>query len=310
VLARNGESPASASTDNGAQKIVRTDQRQSSRTLKKAQAAKRAREYRERKKLAVVGVTPTSAKKSTSHVDGMTITVTLAAISLACVSAFFGVCGMVAIYAAATVPIALMTATIEGAKMVTAAWLSQHWHTAPRLLRLPLVTMVLALMTLTSIGVYGYLSRAHLEHQTEAVTSIERDAAPIEQQLEIASAAARDVDVRISQVDDAVTGSIKRGRTAAAMALVADQAKRRAELEAQRQLAAGKVADLKVELSAIDRQRASVASESGPANYIAKLFGSDDTENVVRLITALLVIVLDPLAVLLAIAAATRRRAP
>jgi hypothetical protein len=62
------------------------------------------------------------------------------------------------------------------------------------------------------------------------------------------------------------------------------------------------LADLKVAQAGILARRATVAAEVGPALYLAKLFGSDDSEAMVRLITALLVLVLDPLAVLLTIA--------
>jgi hypothetical protein len=75
---------------------------------------------------------------------------------------------------------------------------------------------------------------------------------------------------------------------------------------AERQQAAERLADLKVQQADVDAQRARVTAEAGPALYLAKLFGSNDTEAVVRLITALLVLVLDPLALLLTLAAARR----
>jgi hypothetical protein len=73
---------------------------------------------------------------------------------------------------------------------------------------------------------------------------------------------------------------------------------------AERQQAAERLADLKVQQADIEAQRARVTAEAGPALYLAKLFGSNDTEAIVRVITALLVLVLDPLAVLLTLAAA------
>jgi hypothetical protein len=86
------------------------------------------------------------------------------------------------------------------------------------------------------------------------------------------------------------------------MALVGRQTASRAALLAERQSAAEHLADLKVQRANVEAQRARVTAEAGPALYLAKLFGSDDTEAVVRVITALLV--LDPLAVLLTLAAA------
>jgi hypothetical protein len=96
------------------------------------------------------------------------------------------------------------------------------------------------------------------------------------------------------------------GWTKTAMALVGKQTASRTALVAERQQAADRLADLKVQQADVDAQRARVIAEAGPALYLAKLFGSNDTEAVVRLITALLVLVLDPLAVLLTLAAARR----
>lgn len=228
------------------------------------------------------------------------------AVALASVSGFFGITGMTAIFAAAVVPIMVMTGVLEAAKLVTAAWLARRWRTAPVLLRLPLVAMVLLLMALTAVGTFGFLSRAHLDHRIMATQAIDRDAAPLEQRIALAAAAVEDVDGRIAQLDDMVKASTLRGRTKTAMALVNDQARSRGELVAQRQTLSEQLSNLKVEAADITGQRARIANEAGPALYLAKLFGSEDTEGTVRLITALLVLVLDPLAVLLTIAAACR----
>jgi hypothetical protein len=85
------------------------------------------------------------------------------------------------------------------------------------------------------------------------------------------------------------------------MALISRQTAERAALVAERQQPAEQLADFKIQQADIDAQRARVTAEAGPALYLAKLFGSDDMEAMVRLITALLV--LDPLAVLLTLAA-------
>jgi hypothetical protein len=228
------------------------------------------------------------------------------AVALASVSGFFGITGMTAIFAAAAVPVMIMTGVLEAAKLVTAAWLARHWRTAPLLLRLPLIAMVSLLMGLTAVGTFGFLSRAHLDHRIMATEAIDHDAAPLQQRIALAAAAVQDVDGRIAQLDDMVKASTIRGRTKTAMALVNDQARSRGDLVAQRQTLATQLSNLKVEEAGITGQRARVANEAGPALYLAKLFGSEDTEGTVRLITALLVLVLDPLAVLLTIAAACR----
>jgi hypothetical protein len=263
-------------------------------------AAARARRYRRRRRQRAVTVAPRHARGR----DGVTVIVTLAAaLALTCISGFFGIVGMSAVYAAATVPITVMVGVLEAAKLTSAGWLARHWQTAPLQLRAPLVVMVLLLMMLTAIGTFGFLTRAHITHQIDAISAIDRDAAPLAQRIAIAEVAVRDLDGRIAQLDDMVKVSTVHGRTKTAMALIGDQSVVRADLIRQRQIAAENLGDLKVELSGIEAQRARVAGEAGPALYLARLFGSDDTESTVRIITALLVLVLDPLAILLVLAA-------
>jgi signal transduction histidine kinase len=239
-----------------------------------------------------------------SHPNVAPVLAILTAIALASVSGYFGIAGMTTIFAAAAVPVTIMVGVLEAAKLVTAAWLARHWRVAPLTLRVSMAGMVLLLMALTAIGTFGFLSHAHLEHQVVMREAVDRDAAPIVQRIAEAEAAVQDFDRRILQLDDMVRAATRRGYTRTAMTLVADQAKSRAALVAERQAAAEKLAALKVEQVNVDAQRARLANESGPALYLAKLFGSNDTEAMVRRITALLVLVLDPLAVLLTIAAA------
>lgn len=61
--------------------------------------------------------------------------------------------------------------------------------------------MVLALMTLTAIGSYGFLTRAHLQHQAVAQEAIDRDAAPLTQRIALAASEVQDLDGRIAQLD-------------------------------------------------------------------------------------------------------------
>jgi len=94
-----------------------------------------------------------------------------------------------------------------------------------------------------------------------------------------------------------------RGRINTATGVLADQACSRAALVEQRRLAAERLLSLKVAQAGVEAQRARIAIEDGPATYLARLFGTSDPELMVRLIAALLVLTIDPLALLLTIAA-------
>jgi hypothetical protein len=236
----------------------------------------------------------------------MSAAVLLSALSLAAVSAFFGITGMTTIFAAAVIPVRVMTGALEVAKLVTTAWLARHWSVAPLALRAPLVIIVVLLMALTAVGTFGFLSRAHLTERAAAAEAIDRSAAPLAQQIALAESRIKDIDVRIAQLDGMVNVSTAHGHTKLAMVLVRDQAVRRGDLVAERQKVAQQLANLRIDEIGIEAQRANLSSESGPALYLANLFGSDNIEGTVRVITALLVLVLDPLAVLLTIAATWR----
>lgn len=282
-----------------------------SATVKRHRRHVAKRRKRLRTKTIDFSIAPQAAPEPTMKTPGAVLSAAalVVAAALAAVSGFFGIAGMTAIFAAAAVPVMVMTGVLEAGKLVTVAWLARQWWTAPLLLRLPLLVLVLLLMALSAVGTFGFLSRAHLDRQVTASLAIDRDAAPLAQRIALAEAAIQDFDGRIVQLDDMVRASTAHGHTKLAMALMTDQSRSRDELVAQRQAAAERLSNLRVEQAGIEAQRASVANETGPALYLAKLFGSDDTEGTVRLITALLVLVLDPLAVLLTIAGARRQGA-
>jgi hypothetical protein len=232
----------------------------------------------------------------------------LAAVALASVEGYFGVVGMTAIFASAPVPVTVMTIVLEAAKLVTVAWLARYWYVAPLALRFSLISIVALLMVLTGFGTYGYFSRAHLAHQTEMQQSIDHDAEPVSQAVALAEANQRDLDGRIRQLDDMVRDATSRGRTKIAMGLVDDQAKMRADLVAMRAVTAVKLAGLRVQMADVEGRRGAAAAEIGPASYVATLLGMADGESAVRLIILLLVLVLDPAAILLTVAATYRVR--
>jgi hypothetical protein len=255
---------------------------------------------------AVMPVMPTIPAVMRSRDWGVTMAAYGAAIGLASVSGFFGVVGMTAIYAAAPVPVMVMTAVLEGAKLVTAAWLARNWRDAPLALRAPLIGIVIALMALTAVGTYGFFVRAHLAHQLEARQAIDNAASPVAEKIKSAEVDLHDLDGRIRQFDDMVRETTSRGRTRVAMALVDGQAKKRSDLVTERRTVAARLADLRVQVSAVEARRAQSAAELGPARYLAELLGWADGETAVKLITLLLVLVIDPAAILLTLAASRR----
>ena len=93
----------------------------------------------------------------------------LTALSISAVAIYYSVAGLVAIFAAAAIPIMIMGGVLEIGKLVTAVWLHRYWSQAKWWLKGYLVTAVLVLMFITSMGIFGFLSKAHIE-QTSAST--------------------------------------------------------------------------------------------------------------------------------------------
>ena len=87
----------------------------------------------------------------------------LTALGIAGVAAWFSIAGLMAIFSAAALPIAVMAGTLEVGKLLTASWLYRYWHDTSVALRAYLSTAVVVLMLITSMGIFGYLSKAHLD---------------------------------------------------------------------------------------------------------------------------------------------------
>lgn len=98
----------------------------------------------------------------------MGIATLIVAISISAIAAYYSIVGLTAIFAAAFVPIILMGGVLEVGKIFTTVWLHQNWHRAPRSLKLYLTSAVIVLMFITSMGVFGFLSKAHIEQTAQS----------------------------------------------------------------------------------------------------------------------------------------------
>ena len=92
----------------------------------------------------------------------------LTALAIAGVAAWFSIAGLMAIFRAAAKPIAIMAGTLEVGKLLTASWLYRYWHETSLLLKTYLSIAVFILMIITSMGIFGYLSKAHLDQASES----------------------------------------------------------------------------------------------------------------------------------------------
>ena len=96
----------------------------------------------------------------------------ITALCISAVAIYYSVAGLVAIFAAAAVPIMIMGGTLEIAKLVTAVWLHKYWDRATWWLRSYLSVAVVVLMFITSMGIFGFLSKAHIEQTSASEESV------------------------------------------------------------------------------------------------------------------------------------------
>jgi hypothetical protein len=130
----------------------------------------------------------------------------ITALSISAVAIYYSVAGLMAIFAAAALPIMIMGGTLEIAKLVTAVWLHKYWNRATWWLKSYLSVAVLVLMFITSMGIFGFLSSAHIEQtsaSTESVARVESITSEIARQNSIIERA----ESRVKQLESSGTGS-------------------------------------------------------------------------------------------------------
>ena len=130
----------------------------------------------------------------------------ITALSISAVAIYYSVAGLMTIFAAAAVPIMIMGGTLEIAKLVTAVWLHRYWRQATWWIKTYLTTAVVVLMFITSMGIFGFLSKAHIEQTSagqESVAQVERITSEIARQEGIVARAQE----KIVQLESSVIGA-------------------------------------------------------------------------------------------------------
>jgi hypothetical protein len=240
----------------------------------------------------------------------MTYLTLLAALLLSGIAAYYSVIGLASIFVGAFWPVVFMGSSLEFAKVVTTSWLYRNWQKAPLLLKTYLTIAVVILMLITSMGIFGYLSKAHLEQSAEMAplankVGLYNEKIKVEKEnIDANRKAIKQLDESVDQVMGRSTDEKGADK---AVALRKTQQKERSRLLAETQESQRKVATLSDEVAPLSTELQKVESDFGPIKYVAELiYGSgerDLIDKAVRLVIMLIMLVFDPLAVLLLIAA-------
>ena len=247
------------------------------------------------------------------------------ALTLSAIAAWYSVVGLTAIFAAAVIPIIIMGGSLEVAKVVTTVWLHRYWDKCKWAMKTYLTGAVIVLALVTSMGIFGFLSKAHMDQGIptgDVAAQIQLLDEKINIQKELIVSERTNIEAArktLSQMDAQLTARLDRGDSEAsverAVQIRAQQRRERASLNteigaAQKRIEASnqEIAKLNLEKAPIAAKYRKIEAEVGPIKYIAALIYGDnpDTatlERAVRWVIILLIFVFDPLALMLVIAA-------
>ena len=230
----------------------------------------------------------------------------LTALAISGVAAYYSIIGLVAIFSASVIPIAVMGVVLETGKLVSAAWLYHYWKKVNKLLKTYLISAVIVLMFITSMGIFGFLSKAHIEQttvQSDNTLQIESiDSQIIRQQKDIERA-----ELQLTLLDDALKKYVELGAVTKSINARKGQEEERNALISTINNATNTIASLTKTKYELRTKENELIAEVGPIKYIAELvYGNSETntlEEAVRWVIIIIVFVFDPLAVLLLISA-------
>ena len=234
----------------------------------------------------------------------------LTGLTISAVAIYYSVVGLTAIFSAAVIPIMIMGSALEVGKLVCASWLKANWERAPRFMKVYMTVAVVVLMLITSMGIFGFLSKAHND-QNLVSGDVQAKIAIYDQKIQTAK---DNIDANrkvLEQMDASVDQTMGRSNDEKgadkAVALRKSQAKERSRILAEITAEQKTISQLNDEAAPIRAEVRKVEAEVGPIKYIAAfIYGttpdSSMLERAVTWIIIMIVIVFDPLAVIMLLA--------
>ena len=249
----------------------------------------------------------------------------ITALTLSSIAAWYSVVGLTAIFAAAVIPIIIMGGSLEVAKVVTTVWLHRYWDRCRWLMKTYLTGAVIVLALVTSMGIFGFLSKAHMD-QGIPTGDVAAQIALIDEKIaiqrELIKSERENIESArraLSQMDAQVSARLDRGTTEAgaerSVQIRAQQRRDRQAYAKEIDEAQNRIEKSNANIQALSLEKAPLATqfrkieaEVGPIKYIAALIYGDNPDNAtleraVRWVIILLIFVFDPLALMLVIAA-------
>ena len=228
------------------------------------------------------------------------------ALAISAVAAYYSIVGLMAIFAGATTAIAIMGIVLEIGKLICASWTFQNWKTSPISIRSYFILAVVVLMLITSLGIFGFLSRAHIT-QSSPTGLIQERIERIDLKVDQRQTQIDRYQGRLNTLDQALQRYIELGAISKGLRKIG-------EMDNETALLKTKIEGLEDEIDGLSDEKYELKTELnlaevevGPIRYVASMLYDDVSESqleeAVRWIIVLLIFVFDPLAVVLVIAA-------
>ena len=222
----------------------------------------------------------------------------LTSIAISAVAAWFSVLGLTQIFAAAFLPVAIMGGVLELGKVVAAVWTHHYWKELNLLTKSLLVPIIGLLMIVTSLGIFGLLSKGHAE-QEMPVKIVEQRVASFDTQIEFSKAKIQNLQQRLKTLNEAMKKYVELGAVSKGLDKTTEDS---SALENQIQEELNKIQSLEEEKLKERLSIAGLEAELGPIKYVAVLLGDDSNlEAAVLIVIFIIIFCFDPLALLLVV---------
>jgi len=221
-------------------------------------------------------------------------------LTLAGTAAYFSIIGLMTIFSGAALSIAFMASVLEFGKIVSAAWLHYEWDRINNLIRAYFTTAVLVLMLITSMGIFGYLSKAHIDSSSTS-DSYSLEASIVDKRLEGKQLQLNNLTGRLENLDYVLQTSRPEDRNYVNRV----QTEERNEINAEIDILVSEIVSLNEQKMPIQKLQLEQEAELGPVKYIADMIYGEEAasyyDNAVRWVILTIIFVFDPLAIMLLI---------
>ncbi len=233
----------------------------------------------------------------------------ISGLGISFVAVYYSVVGLTAIFAAAAIPIIIMGVALEIGKIIATVWLKQNWSICPRPVKIYLISAIILLMVITSMGIFGFLSKAHSDQNLvggEVLSQLAIYDEKIKTSKENIESRRRELKQMDEAVDQVMARSQDEKGADKSIALRKSQQRDRTRISAEIETEQKRLSELNNEAAPIRAQVRQVEAEVGPLKYIAAfIYGETDQtvlEKSVIWVIIMLIMVFDPLAIILLLA--------